>query len=106
MNNLIYTYTDAQALTDEVLMNVQSIMPHPINRVTAAVFADYTSDLGGVTDVSQLTVLGELAVKRCVAPEAGLRAFDLTDKTDFDCKTFWLMPNEVKGWTLMYPEDY
>lgn len=100
--NVISSYTDAQALEDGVLVAVGFA---PVNRVTRAVF-DYfarpmgTSPLtGAVIDITPVRKAAEamLAVK---ANEDGWRS------GTYEGKKLWLIPNEVRGLTLMFPEDY
>ena len=100
---VIYSYTDQQALEDGVLVAVPG--PGKVNRVTHAVFYHFTKDLGSspvtgkVTDISPVmeAIRAILAVP---ADEDGWR------KITYQEKELWLLPNETGGLTLMFPTDY
>lgn len=96
---VISYYSDAQAQDDGVLI----ALPHrgSCNRVTAAVWADYADERFkkiGLTDITPLTALWDKV--QAVPEDDGWHVANL------DGKTFWMIPNEVGGLTLMYPEDY
>jgi hypothetical protein len=99
---LIDSYTDAEALEDGFLVAIDRI---PVNRVTRAVFDHFTTpmdDSAGVSAVTDVTRLMQ-AVEAMLKLEAdgnGLRT------GTFEGKKLWLIPNEVRGLTLMFPEDY
>ncbi|HEX9119650.1 MAG TPA: hypothetical protein VF840_03845 [Terriglobales bacterium] len=101
--NLIYAYTDADAINDGVL--VPWAGPEKVNRITRAVFDHFTHAMGSspltgpVTDVGRLARAVEAMVK-IVPNEDGWRT------GAFDGRELWLLPNEVGGLTLMFPEDY
>lgn len=102
-SNLIYAYTDADAINDGVL--VPWAGPEKVNRITRAVFDHFTKAMGSspltgpVTDVGRLAGAIEAMVK--IGPdEDGWRT------GAFDGRELWLVPNEVGGLTLMFPEDY
>ena len=98
----IYTYTDQQAVEDGLLVAIAG--PGRVNRVTRAVFDHFTEPMGTspitgpVTDISTLMD----AVRTILQSELndGWRIGTYRDKT------LWLVPNEVNGFTLMFPEDY
>jgi hypothetical protein len=100
--NVISSYTDAQALEDGVLVAWDTL---PVNRVTRAVFDHFTHSMGcspitgAVIDITPLrrVVQTMLAVE---ADEGGWRV------GAYAGKPLWLVPNEVSGLTLMFPEDY
>lgn len=100
---VITAYTDQQAVADGVLVPFPG--PGGANRVTRAVFDHFTRPMGSdeapylVTDVSRLTEAIEALLARD-ADEDGWRT------GAFDGKTLWLVPNEVGGATLMFPDDY
>ena len=100
--NIIYEYTDAQAIEDGVLVEVSC---GAVNRVTHAVFAHYARPMetlpeGEVRfDITPLTAT-IIAVLRETPDEDGWR------KSTYEGKELWLVPNEVQGLTLMFPEDY
>ena len=99
---VISRYTDAQALEDGVLVAVPFA---PVNRVTRSVFDHFarpigtTPATGAVIDITPVRKVIEtmLAVE---ADEGGWRS------GTYEGKDLWLIPNEVKGLTLMFPEDY
>lgn len=100
--NIIASYTDEEALEDGVLVAMDAL---PVNRVTRAVFDHFARPMGSspvtgvVTDITPLrrAIEAMLAVK---ADEDGWRS------GTYAGKELWLVPNEVSGLTLMFPEDY
>jgi len=99
---IIFEYTDAQAIEDGVLVEVSW---GAVNRVTHAMFSDYARLMENLPegeeryDITPLTatiqaVLGE------TPDEDGWR------KCTYEGKELWLVPNEVRGLTLMFPSDY
>ena len=99
---VISRYTDAQALEDGVLVAVDFA---PVNRVTRMAF-DYfarpmgTSPVTGpVIDITPVRKVIE-AMLAVEADEGGWRS------GTYEGKDLWLIPNEVNGLTLMFPEDY
>ena len=99
---IISEYTDAQALEDGMLDEVHC---GAVNRVTHAVFAHYARLMERLPegeerfDIAPLTatiqaVLGE------TPDEDGWR------QSMYEGKELWLVPNEVRGLTLMFPDDY
>lgn len=120
--DVIYSYTDEDALADGVLVSVRGLAPYPINRVTRALFDHFTRPIGdmplalggsAVTDVGRLSQLA-------TAVGAKIKAGDLQEGwvvMEFEGKKIWGMPNETiynptnppydkPGWTIMFPEDY
>ena len=94
---VISSYTDRQAVEDGVLVDFPG--PGRINRVTRAVFDHFTEEMGvGMTNVGPLTQAMEHMLT--VEIDNGWRT------GDFRGKDLWLIPNEVGGFTLMFPEDY
>jgi len=100
---IIVEYTDAQALADGVLVAFPG--EANVNRVTRAVF-DYfakpmgTSSLTGpVTDITPLQEAIRAMVK-LEPDEAGWRT------GTYQGKELLLVPNEVRGLTLLFPDDY
>ena len=96
----IYTYTDTQAVEDGVLVPVAG--EDGVNRVTRAVFAHFAQPMGNpsskVLDVTPL--MDAIRAMLTIEPEKGWRI------GTYQGKKLWLIPNEVKGLTLMFPEDY
>ena len=99
--NVISAYTDADALADGVLVQISAA---PVNRVTRAVFDHFASPLGSSPVTGQVTDIGPLleAIRAMLAvkEDDGLRC------GTYQGKKLWLVPNEVDGLTLMFPEDY
>ncbi|MFI5089724.1 MAG: hypothetical protein ACHP7P_06670 [Terriglobales bacterium] len=99
---MIFAYTDREALDDGVLVAVQR---GPVNRVTRAVFDHFTELMGDtpltgpVTDVTRLMRVLDQMLK-VEADGEGWRT------STVEGKTLWLVPNEVQGLTLMFPEDW
>ncbi len=100
--NIIASYTDAEALEDGVLVAMDSL---PVNRVTRAVFDHFTSPMGTspqsgvVIDITPLRGVIQTMLK-VEADEDGWRV------GAYEGKQLWVVPNEVSGLTLMFPEDY
>jgi len=100
--NIISSYTDAQALEDGVLVawDIQ-----PVNRVTRAVFDRFTHPMGSspltgvVIDITPL----RRVVQTMLAVEADADGWRVGA---YEGKSLWLVPNEVSGLTLMFPDDY
>jgi hypothetical protein len=100
--NVISSYTDAEAVEDGFLVAWDDLQ---VNRVTRAVFDHFTRPMGSspltgvVTDITPLrgVVQTMLAVK---ADADGWRV------GTHEGKELWLVPNEVSGLTVMFPEDY
>jgi len=93
----ISVYTDAQAVEDGVLVAFPG--PGGVNRVTRAVFDHFTRALGaGITNITPLMDAMRAMLK--VEPDDGWHTGSVRGKR------LWLIPNEVGGLTLMFPEDY
>ena len=100
--NVIVSYTDAQALEDGVLVALDAL---PVNRVTRAVFDHFTRPIGSsplTSVVIDITTLRE-AIQRMLTVEADADGWRVGAHAG---KELWLVPNEVSGLTLMFPEDY
>jgi hypothetical protein len=99
---IIDKYTDAQALEDGFLAEVSC---GPVNRVTSAVFDHYARPMENLPegdvrfDITPLTATIQ-AVLEVTPDEDGWR------KSTYEGKKLWLVPNEVRGLTLMFPDDY
>ena len=100
--DIIDSYTDAQALEDGVLVAWDTL---PVNRVTRAVFDHFTHPMGSspitgvVIDITPLRKV----VQTMLAVEADEDGWQVGA---YEGKPLWLVPNEVNGLTLMFPEDY
>lgn len=99
----IYTYTDAQAIEDGVLVAIPG--DGNVNRATRAVFDHYANPMGESQETNAVTNITPLL--------EAIRAL-LTKPPDTDGwrtgthegKELWIIPNEVGGLTLMFPDDY
>ncbi len=96
----ISVYTDSQAVEDGVLVPVTA--DGGTNRVTRAVFDEFTTSIGNkvlkFTDITAL--LAAIRFMHRLTPDDGWRT------GIYQGKKLWLIPNEVGGLTLMFPEDY
>ncbi|HKS75082.1 MAG TPA: hypothetical protein VJQ82_17880 [Terriglobales bacterium] len=98
----IFSYTDAEALEDGFLV---AIGHEPVNRVTRAVFEHFTApmddlpDVSGITDVTRLMQAIRSMLK--IEPDG-----DGWRTGSYEGKELWVIPNEVGGATLMFPDDY
>ena len=100
---VIYAYTDAQALEDGVLVAVPG--EGKVNRVTRAVFDHFTKPMGESQETGPVTDITPLmeairAILKNPPDEDGWRT------TTHNQKELWLIPNETGGLTLMFPDDY
>ena len=97
----ISTYTDQQALEDGVLVAVPG--DAEVNRVTRAVFDHFTESLGTspiTGSVANITPLMDaIHAMLQIEPDDGWRV------GVHQGRELWLIPNEVGGLTLMFPED-
>jgi hypothetical protein len=95
---IIIEYTDAQALEDGVLVEVSC---GAVNRVTCAVFYHFVRPMENspdgleAFDITPLTAVIR-AVLAVTPDEDGWR------QSTYEGKELWLVPNEVRGLTLMY----
>ena len=102
-SNVIVEYSDKQALEDGVLVYVPG--EGKVNRVTRAVFDHFTKPMGSspatgeVTDITPLQDAIRAMLK--VKPDE-----DAWRTGTYEGKELWLIPNEVGGLTLLFPDDY
>ena len=100
---VIVEYSDSQALEDGVLVSVPG--EGKVNRVTRAVFDHFTKPMGHspatgeVTDITPLQDAIRAMLK--IEPDE-----DAWRTGTHDGKNLWLIPNEVEGLTLLFPDDY
>ena len=111
--DIIYAYTDEQAVDDGVLVRAEGVLPCPFNRVTRAVWDTFTGKIGSglvMTNVTKLAQLGNAVYEKFQKKE-------FTEGwvvMEFEGHKIWAMPNEttyskiapVPGWTIMFPNDY
>ncbi len=99
----ISVYTDAQALEDGFLVALPG--EGDVNRVTRAVFDHFATPIGSsvatgaVINVTPLMEAIRAMLK--IPPDK-----DAWRTGQHSGKELWLIPNEVGGLTLMFPEDY
>jgi hypothetical protein len=100
--NVIDSYTDAEGLKDGALVAMDAL---PVNRVTRAVFDHFTRCMGSspltgvVTDITPL----RRVIQAMLAVEADANGRRVGAHWG---KRLLLVPNEVSGLTLMFPEDW
>ena len=96
-DDVIYAYTDQQAVEDGVLVWFRG--EGGVNRITRAVFDYFTERLSDkYIDTSGLRKAINTMLK--IEPDDGWRT------GTYRGKKLWLVPNEVGGLTLMFPDDY
>ena len=100
---MIVEYSDKQALEDGVLVSVPG--EGRVNRVTRAVFDHFTSSLGSTARTGEVTDITRLreairAMLKIEPDEDGWRT------GAYEGKELWLLPNELGGLTLLFPDDY
>ena len=96
----ISTYTDQQALEDGILVAIPG--DGGVNRVTRAAF-DYfvIPEDDPAQEVSNITPpMDAIRAMLQIAPDDGWRV------GEYRGRDLWLIPNEVGGLTLLFPEDY
>jgi hypothetical protein len=99
---VIVEYSDEQALEDGVLVSFPG--EGKVNRVTRAVFDHFTKPMGSspaspVTDITPLQDAIRAMLK--IEPDK-----DTWRTGTYEGKNLWLIPNEVEGLTLLFPDDY
>ena len=98
---VISRYTDAQALEDGVLVAVDFA---PVNRVTRSVFDYFARPID--TSPAKGAVIDITPVRKVIEAMLAVESDDGWRSGIYEGKNLWLIPNEVKGLTLMFPEDY
>ncbi len=102
-DEIIHRYDDRQAVEDGVLVDFPG--KGGVNRITRAVFDHFTQPMGNspltgpVTNITPLQKAIQ-AMLRMPPDEHGWRTGTC------EGKMLWLVPNEVRGLTLMFPDDY
>ncbi len=99
--NVIFSYTDAQAVEDGVLFDVTPYTVDKVNRVTASVYAL----LDGFDKPGEVPKLYREMEDHALRALSQSKDKELVEFTYRD-KTLWLMDNETGGRTIMFPEDY
>lgn len=97
---IIYKYTDAQAVEDGVLVDISGYrlgwLGRPVNRITRTLFDALAEFAVGGNDVRRM-LMTKLRYARPSGDDAGM--FILPPD-------LWMLPNEIGGWTVMFPDDY
>src|SRR5580704_2693822 len=100
---VIAEYNDQQALDDGILVSVPG--EGKVNRVTRAVFDHFAKPIAGspvLGEVTDITPLQDAirAMLKIEPDEDGMRT------GTYQGQKLWILPNEVEGFTLLFPEDY
>jgi len=100
---VIVEYSDSQALEDGVLVSFPG--EGKVNRVTRAVFDHFTKPLGSTPRTGEVTDITPLqdAIRAMLKIEPDK---DTWRTGTYEGKNLWLIPNEVEGLTLLFPDDY
>ena len=100
---IILSYTDREALADGVLVAFPG--EGGVNRVTRAVFDHFTEPMGSSPVTGPVIDIGPLqdAIRAMLKLEPDADGWRVGT---WQGKTLWLLPNEVGGLTLMFPDDY
>ena|SRR5579885_3341557 len=100
---VIHVYTDEDAVEDGVLVDITSFAlkyrGRPLNRMTGGLMAEYEKQFTEAKGEFKTEWLIELLQ---IALSAAYKKGDI----DQIPPGYWLMENELDGWTLMRPEDY
>lgn len=113
----IFTYTDAQALQDGILVDASrlymSFHDIPINRITCNLLRVLPKHFKKKEEPDWDTISVHLGVVLASAidsaeegEEKGTFFILPADHTFYEKEDLWLLRNEVGGWTLMLPMDY
>ncbi len=101
-NNVIFEYTDRQAVEEGVLVPVSG--EGGVNRITRAVFDYFTGRIGTSPITGPVTNIGPLT--NAIRAMLGIKADgDGWRRGTYRGKELWLLPNEIGGLTLLFPED-
>ena len=97
-SDIVSVYTDEQAVEDGVLVRAEGVLPCPFNRVTRAVWDEFTQPIGNtkgsvivMTNTTKLSQLGEAVNRK-------YKAGELTEGwvvLEFEGHKIWAMPNET-----------
>ncbi len=106
--DVVFVYTDAQAVADGVLVDIAlwglAFRGRPVNRMTRTVwdelepFAQVHVDAGLYHDLAE-SLKHMVATKLEASGEGGGDVVKVPP-------SYWLLENELGGWTLLRPEDY
>jgi len=110
--DVIFAYTDSDALSDGVLVDITSLglafEGRPINRITGNLFWQMQPDypLAGFNQGDDREAINFDLEAFARAISAKLEAATGDGYLRVLSPSLWLVENEVNGWTLMYPSDY
>ena len=100
----IYAYSDQDAIDDGVLVNIRSYRLNlngaPVNRITRHLFDDLMK-CAQHDDAILKEILREKLSHAAVPQDSPADGYFYVMPP-----TIWAVRNEVKGYTLMFPEDY
>jgi hypothetical protein len=100
--NIIVRYSEAQALEDGVLA---AMGDQPVNLVTRAVFDHFARPMEGSPTTDGMVDITPL--RRAIATMLAVEVdADGWRQGAHEGKDLWLVPNDISGLTLMFPEDY
>lgn len=98
----VSTYTDAQAVEDGVLASLDGVRGQN-NRVTRALWDELSATFGGgaleIIDLTRILALWD-TMEALEPDQDGWRVRQI------DGRTYWMVPNEIGGLTLMNPSDW
>ena len=99
----IVAYTDAQALADGALVAFSG--EGGVNRITRAVFDHFAKPMGSSPATGQVTDITPIqdAIRAMLKVEPDKDGWRTGTHQG---KELWLVPNEVRGLTLLFPDDY
>ena len=105
---VISRYTDAQAVEDGNLVDISRwvlrFRGRPVNRITRAVWNELEPFVQVHVDAGLYTNIA-MALRHMISTKlrfAGENGGDIVKVPPW----YWLMENEIDGWTLMRPDDY
>ena len=105
---VIFAYTDPQAVEDGVLVDISAwrltFRGAPVNRMTATVWHELEPAVQAEVDAGLYTDAAT-AIRHTVSTKlrfAGEQGGDIVKVPP----RYWLLENEVGGWSLIAPEDY
>ncbi len=106
--DVVFAYTDAQAVADAVLVDISAwgltFRGRPVNRMTRTVWNELEPFAQVHVDARLYADVGA-SMKHMVATKLAASGQGDGDVVKVP-PSYWLLENELGGWTLMRPEDY